>query len=281
MLIDVLIPTRGRPEFFANCVRSLGATAADKSRVIVHAGFDEDDPASLNDEAWRKAAADTGLTVTTHVVPRQPTSHHLYNALWRRTRGEICLAYADDQKMTTSGWDNLIRDAVAKFPDGLAAGAIHDDAQPGTPTYVVLPRPWVETIGYVASELFPFWFADIWALEVALLCQRHFMVTAVTQPQWPDRKGHTHRMRNLGFWGAVFAHTRPRRIAEARKLLAKRGAPMPPDLEAQAAELGRRHDNLLNPFTAMIMEIMASGDPERYAAEIRTLEALDMLVRNK
>jgi hypothetical protein len=281
MIIDVLIPSRGRAQFLANCLRSLGATASDKSRVVAHVGIDADDAMTVDDPAWRRAAEETGLTVDVMTAPRLPTLHHVYNALWRRTSGDVCLGFADDQTMATPGWDDAVRSGAAEFPDGLAAGLLSDAVQRGAPTYWVLPRPWVETIGYAMSELFPFWFADLWVAEVAMLCRRQFRVTAATQPQWPDGKGRTHRMGNLGFWAAVFAHTRPQRVAEAKKILGRIGAPIRPDLDAQAAELGRRHDNLLNPFTAMIMEIMASGDHERYAAELRTLEALDMLVRNK
>jgi hypothetical protein len=277
MLVDVLIPTRERPDFLANCLRSLTANARDPASVVLHVGIDNDDTATLGSTAWREVAAQTGITIQPLIGPRPPTLHHIYNSLWRATRGAVCLGYADDQIMVTPGWDEAIREAMRQIPDGLAAGAIHDTGQPGAPTYWLLPRPWVQVIGYAMSEMFPFWFADIWVGEVAQLCRRTFAVPAVTKPQWPDAKGQTHRLRNVAFWAMVFRTTRPQRVEEARKILAHTGGATD-HLETMAAAMAKTNDNFTHPFTAMIVEAMAAEDRSRFAAELKAMEILDILV---
>jgi hypothetical protein len=88
----------------------------------------------------------------------------------------------------------------------------------GQVTLACLSVPWVQTLGRVMTEKFPYWFDDNWLDEVATMVQRKFPVDTIMVPLYG--KGKTRRMRNLPFWQNYYSCNFDERYADAERLRA-------------------------------------------------------------
>jgi hypothetical protein len=103
MSIDVLIPSRGRPEKLKQSIQSLFATCAWPSMVKIHVAADDDDPATAEVcGAWAH--------VRCLVMPREGYDrlHVYYQRLAVFCEGDWLLVWNDDARMLTSQWDAIL-----------------------------------------------------------------------------------------------------------------------------------------------------------------------------
>jgi hypothetical protein len=101
-VIDVLLPSRGRPELLASSIRSLRLTAACPRSVQIHVGADSDDP--LTD--WVAA----GLHARCYLFDPQGYDrlHVYYQHMAQASSGQWLLVWNDDAVMLTQGWDEVL-----------------------------------------------------------------------------------------------------------------------------------------------------------------------------
>lgn len=160
-LISVLLPSRGRPEGLARMVDSLYANVTHRRFVEVIVRLDSDD---------ERANSYYRLEQPIEFIegPRALLSEN-WNECAAHAKGEILLHAGDDITFDTPGWDQLVRDTFAQYPDRILF-AYGDDLGPNGRTFGThgfVHRRWVETVGYFLPPLFSSDWNDVWLNEVA------------------------------------------------------------------------------------------------------------------
>ncbi len=127
MRIDLLVPTRGRPDRFQKVVESAQDTADKPDQVSVWAYFDDDD----GSYGGRVYKCRDPRFMNMVVGPHLDIMSDLWNRLYEVSDGDILWHGNDDMVFETYGWDTKVRDAFSKVPDGIACvygddGNLHD-----------------------------------------------------------------------------------------------------------------------------------------------------------
>lgn len=213
--LTILTPTRHRPDQLRAMARALGATLARKDRVVHRIYVDDDDAATLALARSGEIEALAGYPLRWTVGPRPRLLSDAWNRLWRESDPQsLLIGICDDLEFRTPGWDEVLRRHLAPFTDGLAVGYIPD---PQYPNSLILPcgtgRIFSE-MGYFTAPYFPYWFADAWLDEIALMIERRVTIPIALDHE----KGKTHGMRNLPFWWEFYHRTRIERQEVAEKL---------------------------------------------------------------
>jgi len=120
----------------------------------------------------------------------------------------------DDGFPLEQHWDRIF---MAAHMQGLPTWCWQEKNDPGNPTFICATEKYRATLGRILPEYFPYWFADTWVAEVHLLCFGK-PIPIVNQLGMGGKRGTTQGMRDLEFWFRFFAHTRPERMEEAKKL---------------------------------------------------------------
>lgn len=109
-MISVLMPSRGRPDHYRDSILSLFATASDLVQVITY--LDDDDPTTSLYPRFDSPAQQ--LVPRVIVGPRHGYEqlHEMVNQLATVATGTHFMLWNDDARMTTSGWDDLIREKL-------------------------------------------------------------------------------------------------------------------------------------------------------------------------
>ena len=159
-LIQLAVPTRGRPDAFNRMVKSALTTAVDPESILIVARVDTDDPSPYENE---------------HAEIRRGPRRSLGTAFDQASEGpgEIVMMCADDIRFRTEGWDKQVREAFEVWDDriGLVYGrdGIHDQA---LATHGFVSRTWIDTVGcFVPSQLVGD-FPDMWLTELASKAKR-------------------------------------------------------------------------------------------------------------
>lgn len=166
-------------------IETAGATANRPDLVETVAYVDADDRhyAHLGD-------ASTFMGVAVRIIRgERRTMSDLWNPCAADARGDIIGVAADDIRFRTVGWDSIVRDAVAEWPDRIVL--VHGtDGSPwgdrmGTHPFVT--RRWVETVGRFTPEMFEMDYVDRWLHDVAVMLDRRVVVPVVMEhlhPHW-------------------------------------------------------------------------------------------------
>lgn len=217
--IAVLTATRGRPEKLKRMLHSLGATVHDKSRVSHWICIDEDDEATLEFIKFVDLEKLTGYPVHVVVGKKPRKLPDVWNAVWQvaKDQADIFIGFTDDYEMHTHGWDELLREGVNLYPDGVAVVHIPDPFAPEIITVICATAKVFNALGYFSIPYFPFWFADGWIDEISKMIQRRVTIEINMGPQGGDR-GKTMNMHNLAFWFDFFCQLRDERREEAERI---------------------------------------------------------------
>ena len=153
-----------------------------------------------------------------------------WNECFVRATGNILMHAGDDIRFLTEGWDVIVRNAFAGFPDKILF-AYGDDLGPNGRTFGThgfVHRRWVETIGYFVPPLFSSDWNDVWLNEVAEMIGRKIALPIVTEHLHytfgKAERDQTHADREER--GArddvvnLFKQTRSARVEDAEKLRA-------------------------------------------------------------
>lgn len=174
-MISLLCPTRGRPLSVARLATSIRDTASGSIPVELICYVDDDD-------APMKVAVNTLPGIKFVVGPRMMLSEY-WNELTKKARFDLIMLAADDMVFRTHGWDELVIDIFAGYPDRILL--VHgDDLGPNGKSFATLPivsRRWIETIGYFTPPGFPGDFADTWLNDVADMIGRKVLAPFVVE----------------------------------------------------------------------------------------------------
>jgi hypothetical protein len=114
MNISVLIPSRGNAHLLAESIHFLLSRAANPKEIEILLRMDDDDPGAM---VFPSAILGPSLGYT--------GNHIYYEECYRRSTGDLLLAWNDDAEMVTPRWDELYIEALKNTPFGVAGAAIH------------------------------------------------------------------------------------------------------------------------------------------------------------
>jgi len=162
MKIDLLVPTRGRPERFRRMVNSAQDRADAPENLFVWLYVDEGDDCYSGIEASREPKLLNPL-----VGPRLEIMSDLWNRLYEVSHGDILWHGNDDMVFETQGWDTKVREAFAKHPDQIACvygddGNVHDSVAVASFT----SRKAADARGWFVPPYFKSLYNDLWLTHV-------------------------------------------------------------------------------------------------------------------
>jgi glycosyltransferase involved in cell wall biosynthesis len=161
-MISLLLPTRNRAESLCRMIDSAYALAARPDRLETIVGIDDDDVSTLAIDfaAW------PGWTIRKVVGPRRPMAE-LNTACLDAATGQLLFAVNDDVVVRTPGWDDRLRAAVARFPDGVWLAFPNDLLQGDRlATFPCLSRVSVRLLGEPYPRAFRGEFIDVHLMDI-------------------------------------------------------------------------------------------------------------------
>jgi len=269
--ISLIMATRGRPEMLAEVFAALKATTVQKDKVSLWIYVDEDDTVTRK-AIDGGALGDAGIALNWHFGPQTPAIGEMQHILWQvsgRT-SEIYMVLGDDVCFGTRGWDDILRETSAKYPDGVFLASPHDPMTADTCTYPVFGWRWLEILQQLFSGHFPFWYDDRWVHQIGEMAGRYAWLPIVMLPL--HGKGRTRRMRDVPFWARFFQLSLDERKDSAKKLIdamnldpeAKAAARK--NLERKATELEQAQDKFSDLYAVFQEERFTQHTPEERRA---------------
>ena len=208
MKITVAIPSRGRALGLIDTVRLLNLSASGKHEITYIIGADADDPNTLN--AARALKLGLGC-VETFCTERLGSLGHMANLMAQRFPADAYCFLCDDIEPLTRNWDDSIRKAWRKRPDGVWWWRTLKE-RPAT--YCVVSHKWFMAANQrIFTDYFPFWWADVWLLHVWAMASG--LPPQALEAVLDDRAYATQRMRDLKFWSDFYMSREAERKAEA------------------------------------------------------------------
>jgi hypothetical protein len=269
--ICLIMATRGRPESLAQVFAALKASTAQKQKASLWLYVDDDD-AVTRKAIDSGALNDAGVRIHWHIGPQTPSLCETQHTLWRNSgrTAEIYMGLADDLHFDTPGWDDIIREAAARHPNGIFLAGAHDPMTADTCTYPIFGWRWLETLQHIFPGHFPYWYDDRWVHQIGKMADCYEELPIVMRAI--GGKGKTRRMRDLPFWARFFQLMLDERKASARKLIDamnldpdKKDAALK-NLEQRAAEFEMQQDQFSDLYAVFQEERFTLHTPEERRA---------------
>lgn len=198
----ISLATRGRPQQLIDTIsKSFVNWRSDTTVMMVQ--VDADDQATINHlgqvapHCW--FVGPNGPRVIIDVRPREDT----IAAKWNRAMSvpaDVYLVAADDDPYITPGYDAKILEAAALFDDGI--GMVYGHMANLSFSCAVAPTAkWVEKLGFIQPDYFPYWFCDHWTDDLARITGRISFADVKTDQ---SKAGLTQEMREPAWWATWF-----------------------------------------------------------------------------
>lgn len=162
--IDILVPTRKRPEGLRKLLSSIQETASSMTDIRGYCYYDDDDevtsvaiPGIQKEFPW----------VTFHTGTRPEIGGDLWNRVWRISKGDIIFQAGDDLVFQSKDWDVLVRREFAQYEDGILLLYGDDGINgEGHATHAFVTRKSTEVLGYYLPGQFPSLYNDTWLMRL-------------------------------------------------------------------------------------------------------------------
>ena len=179
-MISLLCPTRGRPDNIRRLAASAEATATGPFEFVW--AVDSDDYDSV------RTVRSLDRTVHRLHIARRAIPATRWNDAWRIARGNVFGMFGDDLVVHAQGWDRMVEDAFAQYPDGIALVYGPDGFRNQVhATHPFLSRQWADALGGVTVEHFGHEYNDTWGNEIAeAVGRRHYIPDLWIQHLHPD-----------------------------------------------------------------------------------------------
>lgn len=202
--------TRGRPARLLDTITRTLANIANPNTVLM-VSVDLDDAITIEMLAAMKPDA----RIKVSIKEREDTLGEKYNRALS-VPADLYMPMVDHTVPVTKGFDQLMLNAAALFPDGI--GAVHTQmANASFAAYNAITAKWVETVGELYPTYFPYWFVDHWTDDLARMIGRISHADVMCDM---GQKPPTAELREPGWWGTWFDAAYMMRRAQAEKLLA-------------------------------------------------------------
>lgn len=220
MKITVAVPSRARAFQLLATIRTAQQAESGKHEVTYIVGCDADDPETIGMCQLLHVGSAKGGPVTAHVFERTGSLGAMVNQLALDVPGDVYVTLPDDALIITKGWDQKIAEAWEAKPDGVWWWKT-DEERPST--YAIISEKWRAASGRLFTDYFPFWWDDIWLLQVWILASGGPWLHI---DAWlEDRPAKTHRMRDLRFWADFYMSRKQERIDDAKRIAKALGWP--------------------------------------------------------
>lgn len=163
--IDILIPTRDRPDSIKAVMESALGSAANPKSINFCFYADDDDEASLDAMEAVKPWAAEQFGEAQFLCGARESLVPIYNRMSGYTNGDIIMYAADDIEFVTPGWDDSVRAAFEEVADRTVLVWAHDPARE-------VPFP---DHGFVSR----------WSKN----CLRYLFIVFPPHPDYPDSPG--------------------------------------------------------------------------------------------
>lgn len=181
-MISLLLPTRKRPENIERLYQSLIETTAKPKDIEMVIAIDDDD------NSYDKLSIKGDIPIYINSYPRMVLSQY-WNECYKRSNGNILMHCGDDLIFRTEGWDTVVKDKFAQYPDNIVfvygndGSGVHDGK---FGTHGFIHRRWAETVGYFVPPYFSSDWNDTWLNDVAKMIGRHKHIDILTEHMHPD-----------------------------------------------------------------------------------------------
>ncbi len=220
MKLTINVATRGRPDLLLDAIAGTvpNLVRPDTTLMISVDADDGDTTAAL-----RKLPNDKRILVS--IREREDSRGEKYDRALKEAPADIYLPAVDYSPIVTPGFDQLIVDAAAIWPDGI--GVVYTDMIDELVPFLQAPTAkFVAKMGYVYNPDYPFWFIDHEMADIAWMIGR--IAFAKVRTDTRRRPSKTQRMRELGFWTSYYDLMALERRVKAREII------MSEDFEAPA-----------------------------------------------
>lgn len=211
--LTMVIATRGRPELLDYTIKATLPHVVDPATHILVC-IDDDDPATLR----RLPMLPQDERITYSVKPREDSRGEKYGRALTEAPANVYLPAVDCAPIVTPGWDKIILEKAALYPDGI--GVIRTPYINGLfpPALQAVTSKFVDRMGYIYNPEYPFWFIDHELHDIARLIGRYLVAdidvkTAETRPK------KTIRLRDVAFWATYYDLMALERRAKARAII--------------------------------------------------------------
>lgn len=212
MRLSINLTTRGRPErMLGSVTRSMPMLKLKSTRLII--SVDDDDQATV--DALKFLPQDK--RIIPDIRPREDSLGAKYNRVLDYP-ADVYMSAADYGTFCTPGFDRIILDAAALFPDGIGCVFGHMANASFSQIYGVT-HGLVQKMGWLYPPYWPYWFVDHWVHDVARLIDR--IAFADVQVDYQN-KPPTQEMRDIRFWSTLYDMHRLTRRNSAHAIIRSR-----------------------------------------------------------
>jgi hypothetical protein len=179
--------------------------------------LDTDDKPSIEAvKALKRKLRDKRIVIS--VKDREDSRGEKYDRALKEAPADVYMPTCDYSPIVTKGFDKLILDAAALFPDGI--GVVYTQmANMSFPAYQAMTAKLVKKLGYIYPHYFPFWFIDHWMDDLAKMIDRISYVDVEAAPHQMQGGHKTIGLRDLEFWTTLYDVGRVERKREALSII--------------------------------------------------------------
>lgn len=285
--IALCIATRGNPRaLFETLIANLRGCSLPDTKVVV--GLDEDDPTLEDIKVLLDALGQERIVAS--IAPRADTIGAVYNRCASAIDADVYINGADDVRIATPGWDAILSQAAADFPDGFGVMGFGQMPVPSMlPVLEAVTRRLIDHMGYFVQDYTPYWWMDTWLYEIAVMIGRIRYLPIDVECLGPMR---TRGLREVDYWARFFDETRVYRRAIAEAILSSSEflasvqgrQELRNGVEQACAQFARSNSILRDPAYARQIEGGGYDAPEdeRYRrAKDRSLRVLEDLEQSR
>ncbi len=217
MKLSVLIPSRGRPFRLGDAIGIMSGLESVRHEVRYVVGCDSDDPETL---AACHVLRLGNPRISHRCFVRRASLGSMINQMIEENPADAYVCLPDDVAVLTRNWDEAIADAWLAKPDGVwwwRTLAVRPA------TYAIVSEKWRRAAGQVWTDYFPYWWDDMWLLQVWLMASNGPMLSIAAVLD--DQAQNTQRMRDLRFWSDFYTAMKDKRREQARKIASALGWP--------------------------------------------------------
>lgn len=178
MKISILLPSRQRLASLTRLYNSAMELADRPELVEMVVYIDEDDDSY-------EAVIESPMPNTVFIRGPRKTISLCWNDCWESSTGEIFWHAGDDVVIRTQGWDTIVRNLFAEYPDKIVF-AYGDDGNIESSnnkfgTHGFVHRNWTDVVGYFVPPYYESDYNDTHLNDLALGVNRHRHIDILTE----------------------------------------------------------------------------------------------------
>lgn len=210
MRIAVLIPSRNRPRQLSAAITALHEMESGENEVKYLVGIDSDDVKTR--EGMKNNEVAHILTMPNGII----TIGNIWNFLagYAKKDADIYSCMIDDAFPISPHWDVEMCKMAQRFPY-FSWYEVSATQNPGYPTCT---KEYLNKVGYITPEHFPYWFMDSWMAELSQFITNEPIPVSQRLALY-SKQENTQNFRHLSWWWGFWNSTRIIRLREAHNIV--------------------------------------------------------------